>query len=214
MQEPNRTRIPIPDKKDEEGDTGMAKRRVRGKGDIFIERPKMVAEYNANMGGVDNVDQVYLAYRIATNKKKWWFCFFPWSLNVSAVAAWRLRNKVLTEKGEKLNKKHNHSLINFVRPLARTLIKKHGKISQCAETSPTPAAGTSAAKRPRPRLVHPDDDIRYDGLNHYLIKMEENKVGVCKNCREKENRKARSRFLCEKCNVPLHPECHKSYHIK
>ena len=59
------------------------------------------AEYIADMGGVDNVDQMHLAYRIATNKKKWWFCFFSLSLNVSAVAAWRLGNKVLTEKGKK-----------------------------------------------------------------------------------------------------------------
>ena len=85
---------------------------------------------------------------------------------------------------------------------AWSLILKHGKISKCSENPTNPAAGTSTAKRPRSRLVHPDDDIRYDGQCHYLIKMEECKVGVCKNCRERDNRNSRSRFLCEKCNVP------------
>ena len=77
----------VHNKMDQEDHTGVAKRRVRGKGQISIERPEMVTQYNINMGGVDNVDQMYLRYRIATNKNKWWFCFFPWSLNVSAVSA-------------------------------------------------------------------------------------------------------------------------------
>ena len=45
---------------------------------------------------------------------------------------------------------------------ARSLILKHGKISNCSENPTNPAAGTSTAKRPRSRLVHPDDDIRYE----------------------------------------------------
>ena len=102
----------------------------------------------------------------------WWFCFFPWGLIVSAVAAWHLRNVVLSAIGAKLGKKHTHSLIDFIRPPSRSLILKHGKISKCSENPTNPAAGTSTAKSPSSRLVHPDDDIRYGGQCHYLIKMD------------------------------------------
>ena len=53
---------------DQEDHTGMAKRRVKGESHIFIERPEMVTQNNVNVAGVDNVDQMYSRYRIATNK--------------------------------------------------------------------------------------------------------------------------------------------------
>ena len=37
-------------------------------------------------------------FRIRFRKKKWWWAFYSWSLNVSAVNAWRLRQKVTGKK--------------------------------------------------------------------------------------------------------------------
>ena len=56
--------------------------------------PEMIEAYNDNMGGVDLLDNMVACYRVPYRKKKWWFNIFIWSLNVSAVNAWRLRMKV------------------------------------------------------------------------------------------------------------------------
>ncbi|GBN23920.1 PiggyBac transposable element-derived protein 2 [Araneus ventricosus] len=47
---------------------------------------------------------------------------------------------------------------------------------------------------------------RYDRKDHWLYKSDK-QFGRCKNCGR------RSIYRCEKCQVPLHPECHKTYHI-
>ena len=48
--------------------------------------------------------------------------------------------------------------------------------------------------------------IRYDNYNHWLIRSDQEHAR-CKYC------SGRSTYKCEKCNVPLHPQCHKNYHV-
>ena len=67
-------------------------------------------------------------YRCTIKRKKWWFGFVPWSVNVAAVNAWRLRNMALRAHGIVFNK-HEHNYLNFVRDLVEGLIKCHGKHS-------------------------------------------------------------------------------------
>lgn len=72
-------------------------------------------------------------------------------------------------------------------------------------TPPPPAPGHHAK--------HPADDIRYDGLHHYAIMLENSQKRNCKFCK-----KSKTQFFCEKCNLHLcitkDKNCHKAYHTK
>jgi hypothetical protein len=47
--------------------------------------------------------------------------------------------------------------------------------------------------------------LRYDGLNHWTD-ISPQKRAICKVCA------GRSKFICKKCKVPLHPMCMEIYH--
>ena len=80
----------------DEPNQGQAKRYCKqAGGQVFINRPEMIAKYNEGMGGVDLLDGMVALYRCTIKRKKWWFGFVPWSVNVAAVNAWRLRNMAL-----------------------------------------------------------------------------------------------------------------------
>lgn len=48
-------------------------------------------------------------------------------------------------------------------------------------------------------------DVRYDGNNHWIVRGDTDRR--CKACGKK------TIYRCEKCDVGLHPDCHKYYHI-
>jgi hypothetical protein len=85
---------------------------------IQVPIPAMVTEYNAHMGGVDLLDNMVACYRVGHRIKKWWFPFYTWSLNVSAVNAWRLRMKVTGKKD---------SFLDFLRELVIIMLETHGR---------------------------------------------------------------------------------------
>ena len=51
-------------------------------------------EYNANMVGVDLFDQFVSTFYVQIRSKKWRWSFFAWSINATAVNAWRLFRKI------------------------------------------------------------------------------------------------------------------------
>ena len=69
------------------------------------------------MGGVDLLDNMVSCYRVRFRKKKWWFPIYTWSLNVSAVNAWRLRMRVTGKK---------EPYLDFLRELVVSLLTVHG----------------------------------------------------------------------------------------
>ena len=53
---------------------------------------------------------------------------------------------------------------------------------------------------------------RYDGVNHWIGNTELDETGQtkrrnCKACLEAKKKDAKCRFICKKCNVPLHVNC-------
>lgn len=79
----------------------------------------MIREYNAEMGGVDLMDNLVACYRIAYRIKKWWFPFYTWSLSVRAVNAWRLRMRI---------RKIKEPFLDFLRELVLEMMTTHGKL--------------------------------------------------------------------------------------
>lgn len=55
----------------------------------------MVASYTANIGGDDLLDRFLPDYRPRLRSKKWWWILFASFLNMSVVAAWRIRRRYL-----------------------------------------------------------------------------------------------------------------------
>ena len=145
---------------------------------IQVDCPKMIDSYNKRMGGVDMVDRFLSEYRPSMRGKKWWFCFYTHAINICTVAAWRIH----VELGGQMDQ------LQFLRYIVRTLLQ--GQFSR-------------APMMPR-QVIR---DIRYDGINHTLIKGPSQ--GRCKmpGCG------THTWYQCGKCNTRLHQKCFASYHI-
>ena len=178
-------------------------------GQIFINRPHMIAKYNEGMGGVDLLDGMVALYRCTIKKKKWWFGFVPWAINVAAVNAWRLRNTALNAKGISFNR-HQHSYLNFVRDLVEGLIKCHGKHSL---TIPRQICGSTPNAKRLKLFRKPVTDVRYDNIGHCIKRHDKGHRGRCKKCTEdKRSGDNRSCYFCPKCNVSVHVDCFYEFH--
>jgi hypothetical protein len=150
----------------------------------------MYSHYNTKMGGVDLLDCMVSCYRVSYRMKKWWYPFYTWSLSVSAVNAWRLRMSV---KGTK------EPLLDFVRELVMEMLTVHG---------------TPPLRRRSLNGGDAGETLRYDGLNHWIVGVEEDAAGKskrrnCKHCYLKEKKELKTVTQCEKCKVPLHTACFK-----
>ena len=136
--------------------------------------------------------------------KKWWFPYFSWSLSVSCVNAWRLRNQ---------RRGYQEPFLLFLRELVTEMLNTHGTIK----------VGTVAAIPPA--IV----ESRFDRFNHWLIdipKVNGKKASVnCRLCYRKPSNtpqytnpakmkatSSKAGFKCSKCNVYLHAKCFFPYH--
>lgn len=151
---------------------------------IEIPVPNSIHMYNKNMGGIDLFDQQVAAYRIRIRSKKWWWPLFAWSLNAQVVNAWMKYRK--NNKGV--------SLLVFTRQLVVALLTSYGTKRQHPGPTSVPCKSTI-------------DEIRYNKQQHWPVKGE-SKYGRCRECGR------RSAYICEMCNLPLHPECMKAFHTK
>lgn len=149
-----------------------------------VPQPKLIANYNKYMGGVDKMDALVAAYRSRFRKKKWYSPLVLYLLDVSVVNAWILMRKL------KANHSDSESLLRFRRHIALCFLKSYGT---------KPLQGKSKVA---PRPLH---DVRYDNIGHTVIYNETDRR--CAHCSKK------SQFICEKCNIALHPKfCFKLYH--
>ena len=57
------------------------------KKDIQVPQPKLIAEYNGNMGSVDKMDWNVQKYRIRVRGKKWYFPLVTNAVDVALVNA-------------------------------------------------------------------------------------------------------------------------------
>lgn len=61
---------------------------------VSVTQPNLIASYNANMGGVDLLDNFVAKYRIAVKGKKWWWPLFINYIDLALANAWRLHRLV------------------------------------------------------------------------------------------------------------------------
>lgn len=126
---------------------------------VHVEMPGPLLAYNQNMGGVDLFDQSFNNYKVRIRSKKWWWPFFVYFLNASAISAWKLYTSV----------KGHMSLLAFLRSVSSQLIRCHG----------------TTHRRGRISIVSSTADIvRRDGRDHWPV---DSNIpnGVCPICRRR-----------------------------
>jgi len=129
---------------------------------IHITQPRLIANYNSFMGGVDVLDKLLGVYRCSIRGKKWWWNLFVNAIMVASVAAWRVHYH--------LHGKDALSHLAFLRDVTVCLAKKgkHVRIGGGGKISPN----CLTAQR--------------DGVDHYLIDSEQGRCRQCgKNCRKR-----------------------------
>lgn len=148
-----------------------------------VPQPKLIANYNKYMGGVDKMDALVAAYRSRFRQNM--------VLAISSLFARRVCRKCLDSHAEAKGKSFGlGSLLRFRRHIALCFLKSYGT---------KPLQGKSKVA---PRPLH---DVRYDNIGHTVIYNETDRR--CAHCSKK------SQFICEKCNIALHPKfCFKLYH--
>lgn len=161
------------------------------KQNVEIDCPKIVQEYNQHMGGTDRQDQNVNKYRIAIRGKKWYWSIFTWMIDVTVQNAWLLHKK----SGGGL------SQFEFKEQIAQTYLTRYGTPPKGAGRPPS--YSTKGDKRVL-------EDIRFDGIEHYLVETQDNKRRRCAG----EGCKKRPFSQCGKCNVGLCLACNLSFHTK
>ena len=58
---------------------------------------------------------------------------------------------------------------------------------------------------PERKLSKVSDEVRYDAINHAIGKGKQRRCASCQKI---------TLYFCEKCNVGIHPDCHKQFDIK
>ena len=67
-------------------------RKSRGGQTVDIQKPTVIIDYTARMGGVDRADQLCTSYNFARKTLKWWRKLFYWLFEVSIVNSYILFN--------------------------------------------------------------------------------------------------------------------------
>lgn len=157
---------------------------------ISIQRPLCIQQYNAFMGGTDQMDVNINAYRIAIRSKKWWWPIFTWLIDACVQNAWviyRVHNPECSQ-------------LNFRREIVQTYLKK---FENPPKSSGRPSSSSANSK------VSPD--IRLDGRGHLVEYIPNNKRRRCGG----QNHKGSSvRTQCRKCDIGLCIDCFIEFHTK
>ena len=162
---------------------------------IGVQQPHVVRSYNPHMGGVDRFDQNINHCRTSIGGKKWYWQIVTWLLDTAAQNAWQLHCKA----GGTL------TCVQFRRELVMVLLKENiGNRVRHSSGFSTAGQKSSIGRISRPG----DEEVRYDGLGHYVVKTKERKVCNMDGCSSKVN------TVCEKCNRAVCVEHFKDYHVK
>lgn len=159
---------------------------------IEVAMPRLIAEYNRHMGGVDHHDWLASHYAIGIRGKKWYFPLITRGLQMALVNSWLLHREVADTK---------LSLLQFTREIAVAYMKL--TVGQPVSLSQPRAARATGVARLSSKV-----SSRFDGFNHVSMRRD--------NQRRCQGRGCGSRPLtfCAKCDVTLCKKCFLPYHTK
>ena len=154
---------------------------------IQVTQPFLVSQYNAWMGGVDQMDQNIAVHRTSIRKRKWWWPFFPYILDLCTQNAWTMfrENRQVSDFDQ----------LSFIREVVDVYSKRYlFRPSIHRGIGRTPAVSKRVPA-----------DARFDGIGHYCTPTDgqRRKCGQCKE---------RTQISCIKCDIGLHAKCFISFH--
>lgn len=175
-------------------DTTTVQRKNKNGSKTAVPCPKVVAEYNANMGGVDRFDQLRERYGIGRRSTKWWHRLMYFLIDMAIV-----NGHIMWKNSREVRK--NLDQVSFRLRLARQLI--NGFTSRKRRGRP---ANFQNKKKSIP------EEVKFVNVGrHWPGKGPTSRR--CKHCSTKKHEK-RTRFLCTNCTVPLCIECFPDFHTK
>ena len=185
---------------------GTCKRWSKSEGKyIQVDQPKIVAEYNPFMGGVDLADMHIELYLIDLRSNRWYMRIVYFCFDLAVVNSWLLYQRHLEQNG----KTKHIPLKDFRCNIAQALIKA-GKSSKRKRGRRSTEGDSPKQKRQRV-AVQQVADIRYDEIGHWPTPLE--KKQRCKYCPT-----GYTRISCSKCNAGLclnkSNNCFTAYHVR
>lgn len=176
-----------------------------------VTAPKIIANYNKHMGGVDILDQSMEYYRTFMKTRKWTLKVILHFFDLALCNAWRLYKIESTAAAIPSNKIFD--LLEFRMQVADGLTNTPIRQKRISE-SDAESASEESNLRSIKRANQPSQAKRYDGYEHLPIFDEIASPRVCRM----ENCGSRSKIRCEKCDVYLclsrKNNCYAAYHKK
>jgi len=158
---------------------------------VTVTQPNLIAEYNANMGGVDMLDNFVAKYRITLKGKKWWWPLFINFVDVALCNAWNLHRAI---HGKELD------LLEFRRRVTISLLKTE------PEESSTSSIDHNPLLTGRPSALKILTDPRKSSGEHYIAKNLDGRRIRCREC------KSTTSYVCIQCDIGMHAKCFAAYH--
>ena len=169
-----------------------SRQRVRGRHEVFVDRPVCICDYNRNMGGVDKVDQLIAPYDATRKCLKWYRKLAVHLLQVAMVNAFTLYQK-------------SHSSARFLKFQTDVI---SSLVFDVALEPDTTKSEELARLTERHFLSHTPETAK-GGRKNFLTRR-------CRVCHKNGIRKEVT-YLCEQCSS--HPglcpvPCFQLYHTK
>ena len=183
-------------------DLGAAARRWSKKDHEFvhIDRPAIVENYNAHMGGVDLCDMLLDVYRVRQRTIKYYLHIFYYSVGISIVNSWLLYRRHMGQRNVPVN--NQLRLVQFQTEIADSLCragKVSGVLAKRSRGRPSLDSISLAPppqKRRPPTVQSPPEDVQFDMCGHFPVFQE--KQQRCRHCP-----KGYTTVQCLKCKVYL-----------
>ena len=153
-----------------------------------IDQAQSIFLCNKGMGGVDRLNQNISSYMISHRSKKWWWPVFRFCLDLSVNNAYQLYRQQKRSEGER-----KLDLLGFRRSIVDAYYR-------CLRKSTTTNISPSCKK------VVESQWWSSIWCNQSLDR--QGKATEMASCQKS------TLYFCEKCNVGIHPDCHKQFHIE
>lgn len=158
---------------------------------ISVPCPAIVKEYNLHMGGVDLSDMLVALYRTKLKTRRWYLNIFSQVIDICVNNAWLLyrRDSTLLDPNKK-----TMPLKTFRHEIFESLTKKNRTRRSINSRNNFPVPGPQNKIR---KIIgnRPNNDIRYDNVDHFPIFESR---GRCKFCRN-----GQTNITCSKCKMRL-----------
>ncbi|XP_064479057.1 piggyBac transposable element-derived protein 3-like [Ornithodoros turicata] len=170
-------------------------RRLSTDAKIGVTCPKVLADYNQWMGGVDRFDQKRNSYRCDRRSKKWWYRIFYYLLDAAVV------NSFIQYGAE-----NEGTFFWFRLVLGRQLTNGLSfRTNKCATAHKHRKNGRPSGRQ----MTRVPLEMRNLGQSHHPQRVESRRR--CRWC-STNSRQVRTNFICIQCEVPLCAECFHPFH--